>query len=64
MNDLTRRSFVSKAFAAIAAFEMVSILNPPAEAQLVWTASEWNLASFDQLLHEKAIRFTHQRRRP
>jgi len=54
MNDLTRRGFASKAFAGIAAFGLVSRLIPPAEAQLVWTTSEWNLASFEGLLREKA----------
>ncbi len=54
MNDLTRRSFASKAFAGIAAFGMVSGLRLPAEAQLVWNTSEWNLGSFEKLLHEKA----------
>ena len=54
MNDLTRRSLALRAFAAIAAFGIVSKLNQPAEAQLVWRTSEWNLASFEDLLHEKA----------
>ena len=54
MNDLTRRGFASKALAGIAAFGMASRLRPPAEAQIVWSTSEWNLASFEALLHEKA----------
>src|ERR1700759_4084187 len=54
MNDLPRRSFASKVFAGIAAFGVVSRLNQPAEAQLVWSTSEWKLASFEELLHEKA----------
>jgi hypothetical protein len=54
MNDLTRRSFASKAFAGIAAFGIASRLNQHAEAQLVWSAAEWNLTSFEELLHEKA----------
>jgi hypothetical protein len=54
MNNLTRRRFASKAFAGIAAFEIFSRLNPPAEAQLVWSTSEWNLLSFEDLLREKA----------
>ena len=54
MSDLTRRGFASGAFAGIAAFGLVSRLIPPAEAQLVWSTSEWNLASFEGLLHEKA----------
>ena len=54
MNNLTRRRFATKAFAGIAAFGIVSRLNEPAKAQLVWSNSEWNLASFEELLHEKA----------
>ena len=54
MSDLTRRSFASKAFAGIAAFGVVSSLNQPSEAQLVWSTSEWKLGSFEKLLHEKA----------
>jgi hypothetical protein len=54
MNDLTRRSFTSRAFAGIAALGMVSRLSQPAEAQIVWSTSEWNLGSFEGLLHEKA----------
>lgn len=54
MSDLTRRGFVSRAFAGLAGFGMVSGLEPSAEAQLVWSASEWKLASFEELLREKA----------
>jgi hypothetical protein len=54
LTDLSRRSFASKAFAGIAAFGIASRLNQPAEAQLVWNTSEWNLTPFKELLHEKA----------
>jgi intracellular sulfur oxidation DsrE/DsrF family protein len=54
MSDLTRRSFASKAFAGIAASGIVSSLNQPSGAQLVWSTSEWKLASFEELLREKA----------
>jgi hypothetical protein len=54
MNDLTRRSFASRAFAGIAAFGIFSRPNEPADAQLVWSTSEWKLSSFQELLHEKA----------
>jgi hypothetical protein len=54
MNGLTRRSFASKVFAGIAAFGIFSRPNEPADAQLVWSTSEWKLSSFQQLLHEKA----------
>jgi hypothetical protein len=46
--------FASKAFAGIASFGIVSRPNPFAEAQPVWSTSEWKLASFEELLHEKA----------
>jgi hypothetical protein len=54
MNELSRRSFTSRAFAGIAALGIVSTLNQPAEAQLVWSTSQWNLSSFEGLLREKA----------
>jgi hypothetical protein len=54
MSDLTRRSFASKAFAGMAAFGMASELNQRAQAQIVWSTSQWKLASFEELLHEKA----------
>lgn len=54
MKDLTRRSFASKAAACFAALSSLSTLNRPAQAQIVWTASEWKLGTFDQLLGEKA----------
>jgi hypothetical protein len=54
MNELTRRSFASRAFAGVAALGMASALNQSAEAQLVWSTSQWNLGSFQGLLQEKA----------
>lgn len=54
MNELTRRSFASRVFAGVAAFGMASALNQPAEAQLVWSTSQWKLGSFQALLQEKA----------
>src|ERR1700736_2782562 len=54
MNNLSRRSFASRAIAGLATFGIFSRLNQPAEAQLVWSTSEWNLASFEELLREKA----------
>jgi hypothetical protein len=52
--NLTRRSFSSKAAACFAAFSAFSGANQTAEAQLVWETSQWKLASFDELLGEKA----------
>jgi hypothetical protein len=54
MNDLTRRSFASRVFAGLATLGMVSGPSESTEAQVVWTASEWKLASFEELLHVKA----------
>jgi hypothetical protein len=54
MNDLTRRNFASKAFAGMAALGMAFKLNQPAQAQIVWSTSQWKLTSFEELLHEKA----------
>jgi hypothetical protein len=54
MNDLSRRSFASKAIAGIAALGISPTWDRSAEAQIVWSTSEWNLASFEDLLREKA----------
>jgi hypothetical protein len=54
VKDLTRRSFASKAAACFAALSAFSAMKQPAQAQIVWTASEWKLGTFDQLLGEKA----------
>jgi hypothetical protein len=51
---VTRRSFASRAVACIAAFGTFSGMNQSADAQIVWTTSEWKLSSFEQLLGEKA----------
>jgi len=54
MADLTRRSFSSKAAACFAALGTFSGLNQTAHAQLVWKTAQWKLASFEELLGEKA----------
>jgi hypothetical protein len=54
MRNVTRRSFASRAAACIAAFGAFSGMNQSADAQIVWTTSEWKLSSFEQLLGEKA----------
>jgi hypothetical protein len=54
MKAITRRSFASKAVACIGAIGTFSNVNQGAEAQIVWRASEWKLASFEELLGEKA----------
>jgi len=52
--DLTRRSFSSKAAACFAALGTFGGLNRTAEAQIVWKTEQWKLASFEELLGEKA----------
>ncbi|MFP5230568.1 MAG: hypothetical protein ACLGXA_23365 [Acidobacteriota bacterium] len=47
MSQLTRRSFVAATAGVAAAGLFTSSL--PADAQLVWTTSEWNLAGFHKL---------------
>jgi hypothetical protein len=54
MADLTRRSFSSMAAACLAALGTFSGLNQTAEAQIVWKTEQWKLASFEELLAEKA----------
>jgi hypothetical protein len=54
MTDLTRRSFTSKAAACFATLGAFSGLNQTAQAQIVWKTSQWKLASFEELLGEKA----------
>ena len=54
MADLTRRSFSSKAAACFAALGAFGGLNQTAQAQIVWKTGQWKLASFEELLGEKA----------
>ena len=54
MENVTRRSFVSTAAAGITALGLFSGASDPAEAQLVWTASDWRLAEFNKLVHHPA----------
>jgi len=54
MANLTRRNFSSKAAAFFAALGTFSGLNQTAHAQLVWKTAQWKLASFEELLTEKA----------
>jgi hypothetical protein len=54
VTNLTRRSFSSKVVACFAALGTFSGLNQTARAQLVWKTTQWKLASFEELLREKA----------
>ena len=54
MKNVTRRSFVSSAVAGLTALGLFSGMSEPAEAQLVWGTSEWNMAQFEKLVHNSA----------
>ena len=54
MKNVTRRSFVSSAAAAMTALDVFNGMSEPAEAQLVWTASDWKMAEFEKLVHNPA----------
>jgi hypothetical protein len=54
MENVTRRSFAAKIMASLAALGAVSSLGRSADAQIVWTTSEWKLSAFQQLLRERA----------
>jgi len=54
MENLTRRSFVSSAAAGMTALGFFSGMSKPAEAQLIWNASDWKLAEFQKLVHNPA----------
>lgn len=54
MDNVSRRSFVSKAVAGAAALGLWGGAEQPAEAQLVWKTTEWKLAKFQELVKEPA----------
>ena len=54
MKNVSRRSFVSSAAAGMTALGVFSGRSKPAEAQLVWTASDWKMAEFAKLVHNPA----------
>jgi hypothetical protein len=47
MTFLTRRSFFGKAAIGLATFGAVTA---PADAQLVYKSTDWNIADFDRLI--------------
>jgi intracellular sulfur oxidation DsrE/DsrF family protein len=51
---ISRRSFVSRAAAGIAALGMATEALEPAHAQLVWKGSQWKLAEFHKLVNDPA----------
>jgi hypothetical protein len=54
MNNVTRRLLISRAAAGLAAVGLFDVAPHVAEAQLVWTASEWKLADFQKLVNDPA----------
>jgi hypothetical protein len=54
MKNVTRRSFVSSAAAGVVALGMLNGSMDEAEAQFVWTTSEWRLADFQKLVKNPA----------
>jgi hypothetical protein len=49
---MNRRSFVSTATASVAALATLGTAGSEAEAQLVYTKSDWKLSEFNQLGEE------------
>jgi hypothetical protein len=54
MKNVTRRLFVSSAVAGMTALGSFSGISEPADAQLVWNASDWKMAEFENILHDPA----------
>jgi intracellular sulfur oxidation DsrE/DsrF family protein len=54
MRSVTRRSFVASAAAGMTALGLFGGAEPAAEAQLVWTDSEWKLSEFHALVKNPA----------
>ena len=54
MKNVTRRSFVSSAAAGMTALGFFSGMSEPAEAQLVWNASDWKMAEFEKIVYNPA----------
>ncbi len=54
MNHLTRRSFVTAAAASVTAFGTLAANPQDAQAQLVYTTSDWNVAAFNKIVHHPA----------
>ena len=54
MNNITRRSLLSRAAAYFTTLGLFSAAPPISESQLVWKASEWKLAEFRELVNDPA----------
>jgi hypothetical protein len=54
MNNITRRSLLSRAAAGFTTIGLFSAAPLISEGQLVWKASEWKLAEFRKLVNDPA----------
>jgi hypothetical protein len=54
MNNITRRSLLSRAAVGFTTIGLFSAAPPISEGQLVWKASEWKLAEFRKLVNDPA----------
>ncbi len=54
MNNISRRSLLSRAAVGFTTIGLFSAASPISEAQLVWKASEWKLAEFGKLVQDPA----------
>jgi hypothetical protein len=54
MNNITRRSLLSRAAVGLTTIGLFSAAPAPSEGQLVWKASEWKLAEFRKLVSDPA----------
>jgi hypothetical protein len=54
MNNITRRSLLSRAAAGFTTIGLFSAAPPISEGQLIWKASEWKLAEFRKLVNDPA----------
>ena len=54
MNNITRRSLISRAAVGLATIGLFGGAPHETEGQLVWKASEWKLAEFQQLVSDPA----------
>jgi hypothetical protein len=54
MNNITRRSLISRAAAGLTTLGLFSCAPHETEAQLVWKTSEWKLAEFQELVNDPA----------
>ncbi|HET9086843.1 MAG TPA: hypothetical protein VFN53_04930 [Acidobacteriaceae bacterium] len=54
MKSISRRSFVSSAAAGMAAMGALGAVQPAAEAQLVYTTSDWKVSDFTRIVNNPA----------